>query len=113
MSRRLPSRRRPIDRTRADRLHVRRQELYAASRRHPRLGAARQRRPVVGRSFKYHRPRGVFGHRVEEPNAIFDISRDGRREPNARATTTFLEEGVGLEARSINAFPDAARDLSA
>jgi NADPH-dependent 2,4-dienoyl-CoA reductase/sulfur reductase-like enzyme len=53
---------------------------------------------VVGRSFKYHRPRGVWGHWVEEPNALFDLTRDGRREPNARATTTFLEEGVELAA---------------
>ena len=43
---------------------------------------------VVGRSFKTHRPRGVRGHWVEEPNAFFDLTRDGRREPNARATTS-------------------------
>ncbi len=65
---------------------------------------------VVGRSFKTHRPRGVWGHWVEEPNAFVDLTRDGRREPNARATTTFLEEGVALAARSINAAPDAERD---
>ena len=65
---------------------------------------------VVGRSFKYHRPRGVWGHWVEEPNAIVDLVRDGRREPNARATTAFLEEGVALAARSVNAAPDAERD---
>ena len=68
---------------------------------------------VVGRSFKYHRPRGVYGHWVEEPNAIFDLTRDGRREPNARATTTFLEAGVALAARSVNASPDAERDRAA
>ena len=68
---------------------------------------------VVGRSFKTHRPRGVRGHWVEEPNAFFDLTRDGRREPNARATTTFLEEGVALAARSINAMPSAERDVFA
>jgi sarcosine oxidase, subunit alpha len=65
---------------------------------------------VVARSFKYHRPRGIFGHWVEEPNAIFDIVRDGRREPNARATTSYLEENVALTVQSVNAFPDAAAD---
>jgi sarcosine oxidase subunit alpha len=68
---------------------------------------------VVGRSFKTHRPRGVRGHWVEEPNAFFDLTRDGRREPNARATTTFLEEGVALAARSINAAPNAEHDVFA
>ena len=68
---------------------------------------------VVGRSFKTHRPRGVRGHWVEEPNAFFDLTRDGRREPNARATTTFLEAGVALSARSINAAPNAERDVFA
>ncbi|MGD0640521.1 MAG: sarcosine oxidase subunit alpha family protein [Roseiarcus sp.] len=65
---------------------------------------------IVGRSFKYHRPRGVWGHWVEEPNAIVDVVRHGRREPNALATTTFLEEGVALAARSVNTAPDAERD---
>jgi len=68
---------------------------------------------VVGRSFKYHRPRGVWGHWVEEPNAFVDLTRDGHREPNARATTTFLEAGVALAARSVNAAPDAERDRAA
>jgi sarcosine oxidase subunit alpha len=68
---------------------------------------------IVGRSFKYHRPRGVWGHWVEEPNAIVDLVRNGRREPNARATTAFLEEGVALAARSVNAAPSADRDLFA
>ena len=68
---------------------------------------------VVGRSFKTHRPRGVWGHWVEEPNAIVDLTRDGRREPNARATTTYLEPGVALAARSVNAAPSAEHDLFA
>ncbi|MGH6931975.1 MAG: 2Fe-2S iron-sulfur cluster-binding protein, partial [Dongiaceae bacterium] len=68
---------------------------------------------IVGRSFKYHRPRGVWGHWVEEPNAIVDLSGAGVQEPNARATTTFLREGVELVARSVNAAPNAARDRHA
>lgn len=63
---------------------------------------------VIGRSFKYHRPRGVWGHGVEEPNALFDISLGGHHEPNARGTTTPLAEGLAV--RSVNASPDAARD---
>ncbi len=65
---------------------------------------------IVGRSFKRHRPRGVWGHWIEEPNAFVDLVRDGRREPNALATTALLEEGVALAARSVNTTPDAERD---
>ncbi|MBT1159584.1 (2Fe-2S)-binding protein [Aminobacter anthyllidis] len=63
---------------------------------------------TVGRSFKYHRPRGIWGHGVEEPNAIFDVKLAGFHEPNARGTTTPLADG--LVVRSINARPDASRD---
>ena len=42
---------------------------------------------LMGRSFKYHRPRGVLGSGVEEPNALFGVTRGpGRFEPNQRAT---------------------------
>jgi len=63
---------------------------------------------VVGRSFKYHRPRGVWGSGVEEPNALVDIAGRG---PNMRATTETARQG--LVAHSVNASPDAARDRSA
>jgi sarcosine oxidase subunit alpha len=63
---------------------------------------------VVGRSFKYHRPRGIYAAWVEEPNAIMDLTLGGVQEPNARATT--IELRSGLIARSVNAQPDAARD---
>jgi sarcosine oxidase subunit alpha len=68
-------------------------------------------RPVVGRSFKYHRPRGIWGAGVEEPNALVDVERGGRRTPNARATTEKAADG--LAARSVNAAPDAERDRNA
>ena len=46
---------------------------------------------LVGRSFKYHRPRGFLGAGPEEPNALMDIARDGvRRQPNVRATVQEL-----------------------
>ncbi len=63
---------------------------------------------VLGRSFKYHRPRGLWGMGGEEPNAIFDITEDGVTTPNIRATTEPLREGMAL--RSVNTAPDAARD---
>ena len=63
---------------------------------------------VVGRSFKYHRPRGVWGHGAEEPNAILDVTLGRHHEPNARATMLPLAEGLAL--RSVNATPSAARD---
>ena len=63
---------------------------------------------VVGRSFKYHRPRGIFGAGSEEPNAIVDVTLDGRTTPNLRATTEILVEG--MEVRSVNSKPTADAD---
>jgi len=54
---------------------------------------------VVGRSFKYGRPRGIVGHGAEEPNAIVEVGAGARRVPNLRATQVELYNG--LEARSI------------
>ena len=42
---------------------------------------------LVGRSFKYHRPRGIFSAGAEEPNALVQLGRGARTEPNVRATT--------------------------
>ena len=66
---------------------------------------------IVGRSFKYHRPRGVWGAWTEEPNAIVDVTRDGLRTPNLRATTEALENDMAV--RSVNAAPTAAADRAA
>ena len=41
---------------------------------------------LVGRSFKYHRPRGFFGAGVDEPYAIVQLYRNGETEPNIKAT---------------------------
>ena len=66
---------------------------------------------IVGRSFKYHRPRGVWGAWTEEPNAIVDVTRNGRTTPNLRATTEPLENDIAV--RSVNAAPTAAADRAA
>src|ERR1700748_2298592 len=66
---------------------------------------------VIGRSFKYHRPRGVWGAWTEEPNAIVDVTRSGRATPNLRATVEPLEND--LVVRSVNATPTAAADRAA
>ena len=63
---------------------------------------------VVGRSFKYRRPRGIWGAWTEEPNAIVDITREGKTTPNLRATTERLENDIAV--RSVNCGPSAAED---
>ena len=64
---------------------------------------------LVGRSFKYHRPRGILSAGPEEPNALVELRSGARREPNTRATVTELFEG--LEASSQNRWPSLAFDL--
>ncbi len=66
---------------------------------------------LVGRSFKYHRPRGIVGAGTEEPNALVELRTGARREPNARATTVELFDG--LDAKSQNAWPSLAFDAMA
>jgi sarcosine oxidase subunit alpha len=66
---------------------------------------------LVGRSFKYHRPRGVVASGVEEPNGLVNMGRDGRFEPNQRVTTTELFEG--LQAESQNHWPSLEFDVGA
>ena len=66
---------------------------------------------LVGRSFKYHRPRGIMTAGVEEPNALVTVGSDGRTEPNTRATDVFVYEG--LVARSQNRWPSLRFDAGA
>ncbi len=67
---------------------------------------------LVGRSFKYHRPRGILSAGSEEPNALVTIDRGaGRITPNLRATQVELYDG--LIARSQNRFPSLGFDLGA
>jgi len=66
---------------------------------------------LVGRSFKYHRPRGFIGAGVEEPNAQVQLYAGAKTEPNAIATTVELVEG--LVAKSQNCFPSVSFDFGA
>jgi heterotetrameric sarcosine oxidase alpha subunit len=66
---------------------------------------------VVGRSFKYHRPRGILTAGSEEPNALVELRTGARREANTRATVTELFDG--LEARSQNRWPSLRFDVAA
>ena len=52
---------------------------------------------LVGRSFKYHRPRGFFGAGVDEPYAIVQLYRNNETEPNVKATEQELFEGLEAE----------------
>jgi sarcosine oxidase subunit alpha len=64
---------------------------------------------IVGRSFKYHRPRGVLSAGIEEPSALFRVGIDGTAVPLVRATMQPLVEG--LSARSENGYPSIAFDF--
>ena len=64
---------------------------------------------VVARSFKYHRPRGVMTAGSEEPNALIELRSGARREPNTKATTIELYEG--LDASTQNGWPSVNFDL--
>ena len=64
---------------------------------------------LTGRSFKYHRPRGILSAGSEEPNALVELRSGARREPNTRATTIELYQG--LEAQSQNRWPSLKYDL--
>ena len=66
---------------------------------------------LVGRSFKYHRPRGIVASGVEEPNALVNLGSGGTFEPNQRATTTELFDG--LDATSQNHWPSLEFDVGA
>merc|ERR1711966_573986 len=65
---------------------------------------------LVGRSFKYHRPRGIMTAGSEEPNAIVQLhDNSSRTEPNVRATEVEIYEG--LEASSQNCWPSVKFDI--
>ena len=65
---------------------------------------------LVGRSFKYHRPRGIMTAGSEEPNAIVQLHKNTpRTEPNVRATEVEIYEG--LEASSQNCWPSVNFDM--
>ena len=64
---------------------------------------------MVGRSFKYHRPRGIVASGGEEPNALVGLGENGKFEPNQRVTTTELFDG--LTCASQNHWPSLEFDI--
>jgi sarcosine oxidase subunit alpha len=66
---------------------------------------------LVARSFKYHRPRGIFSNGPEEPNALVSLRTGARKEPNTRATVAELYDG--LYAESQNRSPSLKYDVQA
>ena len=66
---------------------------------------------IVGRSFKYHRPRGIFGSGSEEPNALVKLEGSNTHEPNRRATSIKLYDG--LKANSQNYIGSVKFDILA
>ena len=66
---------------------------------------------LVGRSFKYHRPRGFFAAGVDEPNAKLQVKLNGHSEPNVNATEIELVEGIS--ATSQNCWPSVDFDVGA
>jgi sarcosine oxidase subunit alpha len=65
----------------------------------------------VGRSFKYHRPRGFVAAGIEEPNGLFTLGEGGRTTPNVAGTVVELTDG--LRAACQNAWPSVDVDLMA
>ncbi len=66
---------------------------------------------LCARSFKYHRPRGIYSAGSEEPSALVQLARGARSEPNVRATTQELYDG--LVAASQNCWPSVGFDVGA
>ncbi|MDE1922153.1 MAG: (2Fe-2S)-binding protein, partial [Gammaproteobacteria bacterium] len=66
---------------------------------------------LVGRSFKLHRPRGIFAAGIEEPTGIVDLVDGRHRTPDERATLVELVDG--LAAESVNCWPSVGFDLGA
>jgi len=67
---------------------------------------------LLGRSFKYHRPRGILTAGPEEPNALLDVSRDAaRRQPNVRATVQEVFDGAKIASQ--NRWPSLKHDIGA
>ncbi len=64
---------------------------------------------IIGRSFKYHRPRGIMAAGADEPNALVDLTHGVRHEPNARATTVLLEDGMQISV--IQGWPNVDWDI--
>ncbi|MBT4933809.1 MAG: sarcosine oxidase subunit alpha family protein [Rhodospirillaceae bacterium] len=66
---------------------------------------------ALARSFKYHRPRGLYSAGVEEPNAVVQLENGARTRPNLQATEIELYDG--LSAKSVNCWPSVEFDIGA
>jgi sarcosine oxidase, subunit alpha len=66
---------------------------------------------LIGRSFKLHRPRGIYSCGIEEPTGLVDLSTAASRTPNVRATVVELFDG--LVAASVNCWPSVGFDVGA
>jgi len=66
---------------------------------------------LAARSFKYHRPRGLIGAGLEEPNVLVQLGSGAHTVPNLKATAIPLEDG--LAASPVNCWPSLRRDLLA
>ena len=64
---------------------------------------------LIARSFKYHRPRGIFGAGVDDPSAKVQLIKEGYSEPNVNLTEYELVEG--LELKSQNCWPSVKLDI--
>lgn len=111
MSCRLPSGGRLIDRTRTVSFSWNGKALKGFSGDTLASALLANDQMLVGRSFKYHRPRGIVASGVEEPNALVGLGEGSGFVPNARATTTPLTPG--LMAKSQNHWPSLNFDIGA
>ena len=64
---------------------------------------------LIGRSFKYHRPRGIISSGSQEPNGLVELTHNNIKEPNIKVTTIELTEG--MVAKSQNCWPSLNFDL--
>ena len=64
---------------------------------------------LVGRSFKYHRPRGIIALGSEEPNALVRINKGNKVEPNIQATQLEIYDGLTVESQ--NRWPNLKLDF--
>jgi sarcosine oxidase subunit alpha len=111
MSTRLATYGRLIDRSKSQRLTFNGKHFQGLSGDTLASALLANGQTLMGRSFKYHRPRGVIASGSEEPNALVNLSSGPSFEPNQRATTTEVFDG--LAATSQNHWPSLEFDIGA
>ena len=111
MSRRLPEGGRLIDRSRPLEFFWNNRKLTGFEGDTVASALLANDRMLVGRSFKYHRPRGIVASGPEEPNALIEVGKGNRRQPNLPATT--IELCAGMHCQSQNHWPSLEFDVGA